>query len=59
MTAETSSPIRIDRIERAQGLMREQGVAAIVVMNHDDYRWFSASTGRSHARSSRLQAHLP
>ena len=20
--------------------MREQGVAAIVVMNHDDYRWF-------------------
>jgi Xaa-Pro aminopeptidase len=40
MTAETSSPIRIDRIERAQGLMREQGVAAIVVMNHDDYRWF-------------------
>ena len=40
MTAETSFPIRIDRIERAQGLMREQGVAAIVVMNHDDYRWF-------------------
>ena len=40
MTAETNSPIRIDRIERAQGLMREQGVAAIVVMNHDDYRWF-------------------
>ena len=30
----------MDRIERAQGLMREQGVDAIVVMNHDDYRWF-------------------
>jgi Xaa-Pro dipeptidase len=32
--------VRFDRIERAQALMREQGVAAIVVMNHDDYRWF-------------------
>ncbi len=34
------SPVRVDRIERAQALMREQGIAAIVVMNHDDYRWF-------------------
>jgi Xaa-Pro dipeptidase len=34
------STIRFDRIERAQALMREQGIAAIVVMNHDDYRWF-------------------
>jgi Xaa-Pro aminopeptidase len=32
--------IRYDRIERAQALMREQEIAAIVVMNHDDYRWF-------------------
>jgi Xaa-Pro dipeptidase len=32
--------IRYDRIERAQALMRDQGIAAIVVMNHDDYRWF-------------------
>ncbi len=39
MTSDTS-PVRFDRIERAQALMREQGVAAIVVMNHDDYRWF-------------------
>jgi Xaa-Pro aminopeptidase len=31
--------IRYDRIERAQALMREQGISAIVVMNHDDYRW--------------------
>ena len=40
MTSETASTVRFDRIERAQALMREQGVAAIVVMNHDDYRWF-------------------
>jgi Xaa-Pro aminopeptidase len=40
MTNETPSTVRFDRIERAQALMREQGVAAIVVMNHDDYRWF-------------------
>ncbi len=40
MTDATPSPVRFDRIERAQALMREQGVAAIVVMNHDDYRWF-------------------
>jgi len=40
MTTETTSTVRFDRLERAQALMREQGVAAIVVMNHDDYRWF-------------------
>ncbi len=40
MTAQTPSSVRFDRIERAQALMRDQGVAAIVVMNHDDYRWF-------------------
>src|SRR5450756_2424033 len=40
MTTATTSPVRFDRIERAQALMREQDVAAIVVMNHDDYRWF-------------------
>ena len=40
MTIERTSTVRFDRIGRAQALMREQGVAAIVVMNHDDYRWF-------------------
>ena len=40
MTGTASSPVRRDRIERAQALMREQGVGAIVVLNHDDYRWF-------------------
>ncbi len=40
MPTTTDTPVRFDRIERAQALMREQGVAAIVVMNHDDYRWF-------------------
>ncbi len=40
MTGATPSTVRFDRIERAQALMREQGVEAIVVMNHDDYRWF-------------------
>ena len=40
MTADTPSTVRFDRIERAQALMRDQEVAAIVVMNHDDYRWF-------------------
>lgn len=32
--------IRYDRIERAQALMREQGLVGIMVMNHDDYRYF-------------------
>jgi len=40
MTTPWPSPIRHDRIERAQALMRAQDVAAIVVLNHDDYRWF-------------------
>jgi Xaa-Pro aminopeptidase len=40
MTTDTRSTVRFDRIERAQALMQERGVAAIVVMNHDDYRWF-------------------
>ncbi|HEY5435081.1 MAG TPA: Xaa-Pro peptidase family protein, partial [Candidatus Limnocylindrales bacterium] len=40
MTTSSPSPVRHDRIERAQALMREQGVGAIVVLNHDDYRWF-------------------
>ena len=40
MTTNPTSSVRLDRIERAQSMMREQGVAAIVVMNHDDYRWF-------------------
>ncbi len=40
MTTDTRPTVRFDRIECAQALMREQGVAAMVVMNHDDYRWF-------------------
>jgi Xaa-Pro aminopeptidase len=40
MTSSSPSPVRHDRIERAQALMREQGIGAIVVLNHDDYRWF-------------------
>jgi len=32
--------IRYDRIARAQALMREQDMAGIVVMNHDDFRYF-------------------
>jgi Xaa-Pro aminopeptidase len=31
--------IRRDRIERVQAGMREQGLVAIVVLNHDDYRY--------------------
>jgi Xaa-Pro dipeptidase len=31
--------IRRDRIERVQAGMREQGMVAIVVLNHDDYRY--------------------
>ena len=31
--------IRFDRITRAQALMREQGMAGIMIMNHDDYRY--------------------
>ena len=32
--------VRFDRIARAQALMREQGMAGIMIMNHDDYRYF-------------------
>lgn len=32
--------IRVDRIEKAQALMREQGMVGIMIMNHDDYRYF-------------------
>jgi Xaa-Pro dipeptidase len=32
--------IRFDRIERAQELMREQNMMGIMIMNHDDYRYF-------------------
>ena len=42
--------IRFDRIERAQELMRAQGLAAIVVLNHDDYRYFFG-TDRSQPRA--------
>ena len=31
--------VRQDRIARAQARMREEGLVAIVVMNHDDYRY--------------------
>ena len=31
--------VRYDRIARVQARMREEGLAAIVVMNHDDYRY--------------------
>jgi Xaa-Pro aminopeptidase len=32
--------IRFDRIEKAQALMRKQGMIGIMIMNHDDYRYF-------------------
>jgi Xaa-Pro aminopeptidase len=32
--------IRVDRIKKAQKLMQEQGIAGIMIMNHDDYRYF-------------------
>jgi Xaa-Pro dipeptidase len=32
--------IRFDRIEKAQALMREQNTLGIMIMNHDDYRYF-------------------
>jgi Xaa-Pro dipeptidase len=32
--------IRFDRIEKAQALMREQNMLGIMIMNHDDYRYF-------------------
>jgi Xaa-Pro dipeptidase len=32
--------IRVDRIEKAQALMREQDMVGIMIMNHDDYCYF-------------------
>lgn len=32
--------IKYDRIHRAQKLMREQGMIGLMIMNHDDYRYF-------------------
>jgi Xaa-Pro dipeptidase len=32
--------IRFDRIEKAQALMHEQNMLGIMIMNHDDYRYF-------------------
>lgn len=32
-------PVRYDRIARVQAGMRQHELVAIVVMNHDDYRW--------------------
>ncbi|MGD2155390.1 MAG: Xaa-Pro peptidase family protein [Anaerolineales bacterium] len=32
--------IRLDRIKKAQALMREQDMLGIMIMNHDDYRYF-------------------
>lgn len=33
-----------DRIRRAQKLMIEQGIAALMIMNHDDHRYFFGDT---------------
>lgn len=54
--------IRFDRIERAQALMRAQGIVGIMVMNHDDYRHFfgadrtqpSCESGMAGARTTVL-----
>ncbi len=32
--------VRQDRISRVQARMREEGMAAVVIINHDDYRYF-------------------
>ena len=32
--------INYNRINRAQDLMKEQGIIALMIMNHDDYRYF-------------------
>lgn len=32
--------IHVDRIKKAQKLMQEHGMAGIMIMNHDDYRYF-------------------
>jgi Xaa-Pro dipeptidase len=51
MTAQTDTiPVRYERIARVQAAMRKQGLIAIVVMNHDDYRWLFG-TDRSQPRA--------
>jgi Xaa-Pro aminopeptidase len=42
--------VRFDRIARVQARMREEGLVAIVVMNHDDYRYLFG-TDRSQPRA--------
>jgi Xaa-Pro aminopeptidase len=42
--------IRHDRISRVQQAMREQGIAALMIMNHDDYRYLFG-TDRSQPRA--------
>ena len=42
--------VRLDRIARVQARMREEGLAAIVVMNHDDFRYLFG-TDRSQPRA--------
>ena len=42
--------VRQDRIARVQARMREEGLVAIVVMNHDDYRYLFG-TDRSQPRA--------
>lgn len=42
--------VRHDRIERVQAGMREHGMAAIMLMNHDDYRYLFG-TDRSQPRA--------
>ena len=42
--------VRYDRISRVQARMRDEGLAAIVVMNHDDYRYLFG-TDRSQPRA--------
>lgn len=33
-------PVRFDRIRKAQELMSEQSIVGLMIMNHDDYRYF-------------------
>ena len=42
--------VRFDRTSRLQAAMREQGLIAVVVMNHDDYRYLFG-TDRSQPRA--------
>jgi Xaa-Pro aminopeptidase len=54
---ESKMNVRYDRIERVQAGMREQGLAAIMLMNHDDYRYLFG-TDRSQPRAI-IPAHGP